>query len=413
MAKRNSKKQQNPVVGTIIAVVVVVVGLIIYAVTGVDLLGVTGATPVPGVATSIATQPPAAITSAPTQAASAASGAVQTLTIGLGYGYQSAFWQVFFTSPSNTRDRSQYVNGIDVPVAAAIDAVRSTLDIAAFELNNVVITDAIQRAHERGVRIRIVTDNEHGIEDDDSTLTDLEVAGIPIVDDGRSALMHNKFMIMDGITVWMGSTNYTMNDVYRNNNNIIMLRSRRAVEVYQAEFNEMFERKQFGPRSDQSNTASFSQDGMPIEIYFAAENPVMDRIIAEISAARTSIRFLAFSFTEDALGDVVLAAAQRGVNVQGVFETTGSETEFSELKRLFCAGLDVRQDGNNGIMHHKVFVIDGQTVVAGSFNFSSNATRSNDENVIILRSADIATLYTQEFGRVQSVATPPDEVSCN
>jgi phosphatidylserine/phosphatidylglycerophosphate/cardiolipin synthase-like enzyme len=400
MAKK-STSQQNPVIGTILAVILVVVGMIIYAVTGVDLLGVAGPTQVPAAPTQVAVAP------------TSVSSTVQTIPIGLGSGYQSAFWQVYFTSPSNTRDRSQYVNGIDVPVAAAIDAVRNTLDIAAFEMNNPVITDAIQRAHERGVRVRIVTDDEHGIEDDDTTLVDLELAGIEIVNDARSALMHNKFMIMDSITVWMGSTNYTVNGVYRNNNNMLVMRSRRAVEVYQAEFNEMFENKQFGPRSSAANTANFSQDGVPIEIYFAAENPVIDEIIAEVSASTGTIHFMAFSFTEDSLGDAMIAAGQRGVTIQGVFERTGSETEFSEMRRLFCAGMDVRQDGNSGIMHHKVIIVDGQTVITGSFNFSSNATRSNDENVVIIRNPDIAALYIQEFGRVQQLATPPSSITCN
>ncbi|MEL7432950.1 MAG: phospholipase D-like domain-containing protein, partial [Chloroflexota bacterium] len=73
--------------------------------------------------------------------------------------------------------------------------------------------------------------------------------------------------------------------------------------------------------------------------------------------------------------------------------------------------LDVRQDGNNGTMHHKVFIVDETTVITGSFNFSSNASRSNDENIMIIRDADIAALYTDEFFRVQSIASRPD-VTC-
>jgi phosphatidylserine/phosphatidylglycerophosphate/cardiolipin synthase-like enzyme len=193
----------------------------------------------------------------------------------------------------------------------------------------------------------------------------------------------------------------------------MMLRSRRAVEIYQAEFNEMFERGEFGTRSTTTNTGSFNQDGVPIEIYFPAENKVSEIIVREINAAQRTVRFLAFSFTLDEIGNALMSRSAAGVNVQGVFETTGSLTQFSEMGRLFCAGIEVRQDGNNGIMHHKVFVIDETTVILGSFNFSDSAASSNDENLMIIRDSTIASLFLQEFGRVQNMATRPTAVICN
>ncbi|MEO1290118.1 MAG: phospholipase D-like domain-containing protein [Chloroflexota bacterium] len=393
MATSNSK---NSGPSLIIGIIVIVLGFIIYAVTGVDLLGITD-TPT---------------TTVNLPAPRVSTGDFTEINIPLGYGYQGDFWQVYFTTPANTRDRSQYVNGVDIRLAAAIDNVRNTLDIAAFELNNEVITEAIIDAHNRGVQVRIVTDDDHGFEDDDTTIIDLELEDIPIISDDRSALMHNKFMIMDGITVWLGSMNYTSNGVYRNNNNMISLRSRRAVEVYQAEFDEMFERGEFGPRSDDSNSGDFTQDGVPIQIHFASENEVIDVLLNEISGAQSTIRFMTFSFTRDDLGQALLARADVGVDVEGVFETVGSETTFSELRRLQCAGLDVRQDGNNGILHHKVFIIDDSTVITGSFNYSNNAVESNDENVLIIRDTDIANLYVDEFLRVQSIATRADDIRC-
>jgi len=59
-------------------------------------------------------------------------------------------------------------------------------------------------------------------------------------------------------------------------------------------------------------------------------------------------------------------------------------------------------------LHHKVFIIDDHTVVTGSFNISENATRSNDENFVIIQSPDIARLYIQEFDRMMSQARTPD-----
>ncbi|MBC7870837.1 MAG: phospholipase, partial [Chitinophagaceae bacterium] len=224
--------------------------------------------------------------------------------------------------------------------------------------------------------------------------------------------MHDKFMIMDSQVVWTGSTNFTINDVYRNNNNLLMLRSRRAVEIYQSEFNEMFVDGQFGPRSSQTNSGSFNQDGTPIQIYFAAENDVVGAMVNILESARTSIRFMTFSFTEADIANAMLARAAAGVNVQGIFETRGSQTEFSELRALFCGGLSVRQDGNSNTFHHKVLIVDNRIVITGSFNWSANATDSNDENLIIIEDADLAAQYIAEFDRMWSRATVPEQSLC-
>jgi phosphatidylserine/phosphatidylglycerophosphate/cardiolipin synthase-like enzyme len=86
----------------------------------------------------------------------------------------------------------------------------------------------------------------------------------------------------------------------------------------------------------------------------------------------------------------------------------GSETESAELKTFFCSRVPVRQDGNPKFLHDKLIVVDNHIVISGSFNFSSNATESNDENVMIVDNAQIANLYMQEFDRIWSIATDPD-----
>lgn len=401
MAKKSSKKQQNtsPLLGLLVAVVV---GLIVIfsQITGIDLIGMLGLGTPQATSVTVATSPPAT-----------GSGRVTTLQVGQGFGARKGFWDVYFTAPTGNGDHNTYVGGVDEAVAAAIRATTRTLDIVAFEFNSPAITNAVLDARRRNVQVRIVADNEHTIEDDDSTMEQIVNAGIPVVYDNRSAFMHNKFMIMDGTTVWMGSTNWTINDVYRNNNNMVTLRSRRAVETYQAEFNEMFMQNSFGPRSPSGNTANFQQDGTPVQILFASENPVIDAIINEVNTADSHVRFMAFSFTQDDLGQALLRRANQGITVEGIFEVRGSETEFSELRSLFCAGLDVRQDGNRYTFHHKVVIIDNDTVVTGSFNFSDNAVSSNDENLIIVKDTDFAAQYIAEYERMKRQATRP-ALSC-
>jgi phosphatidylserine/phosphatidylglycerophosphate/cardiolipin synthase-like enzyme len=340
---------------------------------------------------------------------------VTPLTAPLGWGGQKSFWTVWFTAPTGSRDPASYVGGIDVPFEQMIDSTQTTLDIAAFEFNNEVLTQAILRAKARGVTVRVVTDNENGTQDTkDTSLARFVEAGIPVVDDGRSALMHNKFMIFDSQYVLTGSWNYTVNDTYRNNNNALLMRSQRAVDNYQTEFNEMFQDKKFGPRSP-ANTPFpvFSQNGIPLQIYFSPEDKVLTPLVTTLSQAQTSILSMNFSFTDYDAAKAILDRASAGVSFQGIWETTGSETTSSELRTLYCAGLEARQDGNPFVLHHKVFIVDGTTVIMGSFNISSNATNSNDENLLIISDPDLAALYTLEFQKRWAESKVPTRLTCN
>ena len=143
------------------------------------------------------------------------------------------------------------------------------------------------------------------------------------------------------------------------------------------------------------------QQPIQAEVLFAPEDPVRSRLLDVLKGASKSIRFLAFSFTDDDIGKLVLAQARKGVAVQGVFETTGSGTKFSEYGPFKAAGLDVRRDGDTKvILHHKLFIVDDHIVVTGSYNFSRNADKSNDENLLILNDANLARRYTEEFRRL-------------
>jgi phosphatidylserine/phosphatidylglycerophosphate/cardiolipin synthase-like enzyme len=76
-------------------------------------------------------------------------------------------------------------------------------------------------------------------------------------------------------------------------------------------------------------------------------------------------------------------------------------TEFDPFRQ---ADLDVRLDGIDGLMHHKVLIIDKKIVVFGSYNFSQSAEERNDENLIIVYDPVIAGQFLLEFQRVWAEA---------
>jgi phosphatidylserine/phosphatidylglycerophosphate/cardiolipin synthase-like enzyme len=382
------------------AVALAIVGLLAGAL-GVD---VSGNTPQPT---------PSIIQTLPTEVAVNTERGVTRFTLPQAFGARRGFWEVLFSAPTGSNRLDTYNGGLDTQLAADIDAAERTIDFVAYEFNLPLVTQALLNARARGVVIRVVTDDDAGFDDAQTTLRQLVEARIPVVIDARSALMHNKFVIIDSSTVWTGSWNYTINDTYRNNNNAIILRSRAVVENFQAEFNEMFDQRLFGPSSPaRTPRPDIRQDGVPILTYFAPEDDVLGAILNAINSSRSSIRFLTFSFTVDEIAQSMLQRAANGVTIQGIFETTGSETQFSELRPLYCAGVDARQDGNIYRLHHKVFIIDDQTVITGSFNISQNAVTANDENLLIITDRDLAAEFIAEFDRRWAESRLPQGLRC-
>lgn len=331
---------------------------------------------------------------------------------------RSDWWEVYFVDYVNHNDPEHYENTIESELISKIDAAETSIHIASFEFDLDPVAEALIRAHERGVEVQWVTDDEHGLEADEEPdrgqFEMLEDAGIELKDDQRGALMHNKFWIFDEKTVWTGSTNITENGIFEQDNNVIVVHSPALAEIYKREFDEMWA-GEFGPRSTSTvDNQHISIEGTEIQVLFSSEDDVVEHLLPYLESAEESIHFMAFSFTHDDIGEIMRDKDDEGLTVMGVFEKTGSSTEYSELGEMYCDGMAVRRDENGGFLHHKVIVIDERIVITGSLNFSDNANESNDENVIIIDNAEIASLYMQELNRIWAMASDPapDKFDC-
>lgn len=310
----------------------------------------------------------------------------------------SADWYQLYFTPTTCPPEEDRTGGIDEIIGADMERAEESVDIAAYDFDAPPMINALVDLNDRGVVVRVVTDTDNA---DQASIEKLRDNGITVIEDERSALMHNKFVIIDHRYVWMGAMNFTTNDVYCNNNNTIRIDSTELAENYTTEFNEMFEEQKFGPRSpDNTPHENLTVGGVELENYFASEKKLLPLIASEVETAQSEILFMAFSFTGEEVGEAMLAKANDGVTVRGVFENTGSNTQYSYFPPMKEAGLDVRQDGNPRNMHHKVIIIDRQMVIFGSFNFTDSANDSNDENVLIVHDPTIANLFVQEFERV-------------
>ena len=328
------------------------------------------------------------------------------------------WWTVYFTDPSTVNDPTRWQSSMEGRLIERINAAQNSIHIAAFEFDLTPVAEALIAAKQRGVDVRWVTDDENGFEVDAEPgrgqFALLQQAGIAVRTDSRSALMHNKFWIFDGQIVWTGSTNITENGIFKQDNNTIMIHSTEVAIMYEREFQEMWE-GQFGPGSpSQLSEQSTIVEGTQIQVIFTSEDAAIEQaILPLVNSAQSSVRFLAFSFTDYPLANAMIGRARNGVSVAGVFEKVGSETDASELRTLYCAQVPVRQDGNPSFMHNKVIIVDERYVITGSLNYSTNAEENNDENVIILENPEIAGYYVQEFDRIWNQAIDPEPGSVN
>ncbi len=338
------------------------------------------------------------VTAAPSTAAST----LTEIPMQVGYGVSGSWFELYFTDPANPA-AGQKTGGPDGPLAASIDSARLSVDAAVYSLSLKSVRDALLRAHRRGVQVRLVMESENMDRPAPQLLKD---AGIPILGDRRQGLMHNKFVVIDRSEVWTGSMNFTDSGTYSDNNSLMLIRSTKAAEDYETEFNEMFVDDKFGKDGAAATpNPHVTIDGVRLDIYFSPDDHVQAALADLLNRAQSSIYFMAYSFTADSLGEIIRQKAAAGVEVAGVMETdqikSNVGTEFDPFR---SAGLNVKRDGNPGLMHHKVMIIDRQIVVMGSYNFSASAETTNDENLIVIYSSDIAAQYLKEFQRVYAIA---------
>ncbi|MCX7803248.1 MAG: phospholipase D-like domain-containing protein [Meiothermus ruber] len=281
-----------------------------------------------------------------------------------------------------------------------INAAQNQVEVAALELEDREIGQALIRAAARGVRVRMLNDSDYRRETRESlgvrsnnqarceTLQRVQVC----YDSRTSALMHHKFVLIDNLGVWTGSTNLTWNAFERNNENSLWLPVPGLVQTYRAEFEALFAGQENGlGRSERFQIGS--TEGV---VYFspAGGRRARGAILEVLGRARQEIWVAAYVLTDTRIIEALVQAHRRGVRVRVVIDTRNLENSRDET--LKQAGVDVRKDGNPYTMHHKVMVVDGEWVITGSYNFTNSGFGRNNENLLILRDSALAQRYQRE-----------------
>jgi phosphatidylserine/phosphatidylglycerophosphate/cardiolipin synthase-like enzyme len=109
-------------------------------------------------------------------------------------------------------------------ITSNISKAKEDIKVAAYSFTSEPITKALIAAHDRGVKVEVVADKSQA-KDRRSAVRTLAEHGIPVRINRKYAIMHNKFMVIDGKIVQTGSFNYTKSAEKRNAENVLVIRN--------------------------------------------------------------------------------------------------------------------------------------------------------------------------------------------
>jgi phosphatidylserine/phosphatidylglycerophosphate/cardiolipin synthase-like enzyme len=134
-----------------------------------------------------------------------------------------------------------------------------------------------------------------------------------------------------------------------------------------------------------------------IEVHFSPHGGCTDAVVKELGNAKSRVLVQAYSFTSAPIAKALVDAHKRGVDVRVILDKSQRTEKYSSADFVAHAGILTLIDAKHAIAHNKVMVIDGETVLTGSFNFTKAAEEKNAENLLVIRDKAIAEKYTSNW----------------
>jgi phosphatidylserine/phosphatidylglycerophosphate/cardiolipin synthase-like enzyme len=140
-----------------------------------------------------------------------------------------------------------------------------------------------------------------------------------------------------------------------------------------------------------------ARDLPAIEACFTPGEDCTGVIVAQIETARREVLIQAYSFTSPQIAQALVQAKQRGVAVTVILDKSQRSERYSGADFLVHGGVPVRIDAAHAIAHNKVILVDGETVITGSFNFTKAAQQKNAENLLVIHDQALAGEYRRNW----------------
>jgi phosphatidylserine/phosphatidylglycerophosphate/cardiolipin synthase-like enzyme len=133
------------------------------------------------------------------------------------------------------------------------------------------------------------------------------------------------------------------------------------------------------------------------DVYFSPHAGASLAVGRALDKAKSFVLVQAYSFTSVPIADALVRAHKRGITVQVLLDRSQKTHKYSVTGLLVKAGISTKIDAAHAIAHNKIIIIDGKTVITGSFNFTKAAEERNAENLLIIRSQQLADQYVQNW----------------
>jgi phosphatidylserine/phosphatidylglycerophosphate/cardiolipin synthase-like enzyme len=147
-----------------------------------------------------------------------------------------------------------------------------------------------------------------------------------------------------------------------------------------------------------SPTITLPQEKPPTwEVYFSPHGGCTDVVVRELNKAKTTVLVQAYSFTSAPIAKALMNAHKRGVKVEVILDKSQRTQKYSSATFFYNSGIPVKIDAQHAIAHNKVMIIDGETVITGSFNFTKAAEENNAENLLVIRDKKLAERYIKNW----------------
>lgn len=299
-------------------------------------------------------------------------------------------------------------------IAAYIAHAQHTIDVAMYNVSDATIISALNTAVANGVQVRYITEGSNV----NTGLSSLD-ASVPVLQrmNSTGSGMHNKFMSIDADYVdlaWVmsGSTNWTNENLFDDQNNLVFIQDEALARAYRLEFEEMWgssgpqpnlANSKFGPAKADNTPHEFIIGGDRVECYFSPSDHTNSRIVDAVNHTDHAIHFALLVITANDISDALIAA-NNGFNVSAAGLVEQVNGTGSDYDALVAAGLEMHSFANiPGQLHHKYGIIDqafpqfDPLVITGSHNWSSSADSENDENTLFIHNDTIANLFWQEW----------------
>jgi phosphatidylserine/phosphatidylglycerophosphate/cardiolipin synthase-like enzyme len=133
------------------------------------------------------------------------------------------------------------------------------------------------------------------------------------------------------------------------------------------------------------------------QVYFSPHGGATDAIIRELNKAKSTVLVQAYSFTSAPIAKALMNTHKRGVKIEVLIDKSQRTDRYSSATFLYNQGIPVKIDAQHAIAHNKIIIIDGETVITGSFNFTKAAEQNNAENLLVIRDRKLAEQYTKNW----------------